>query len=91
VEYQGGDRALEKTIFKKLKPHINDKDIPKEQSTIVFTFNVTSKGKVKTVDIQSLVTSELEERIKTEVLDLSSWDKGKKRIPKDYTVYITFK
>ena len=91
VEYQGGDKKLEEVLLKKLKGQIKENDIPQKYSSVVFKFNVSSKGKVREVDVQSLVTPELESKIKKTVIDLSSWNKGKKRIPKDYTVYITFK
>lgn len=91
VDYNGGNKMLEKELWNKLKGQIKDSDIPKTNSSIVFKFTVTSKGKIKDVNIQSLVTLELEELIKETTLNLSSWNKGKKRIPVDYTVYITFK
>jgi hypothetical protein len=91
VEYQGGDIKLEKILLDKLRNKIKDNDVPLKHSTVVFKFNVSSKGKVREVNIQSLVTPELESRIKKTIFELSSWDKGRKRIPKDYTVYITFR
>lgn len=91
VEYQGGDTKLEEILLEKFRNKIKDKDVTLKHSTVVFKFNVSSKGKIREVNIQSLVTPELESRIKKTVFNLSSWDKGRKRIPKDYTVYITFK
>ena len=91
VAYNGGNKVLEKELWENLKGKIKDTDIPKSNSSIVFKFTVTSKGKVKDVNIQSLVTVELEELIKQTTLNLNSWNKGKKRIPMDYTVYVTFK
>lgn len=91
VDYNGGNKTLEKELWNKLKGKIKDTDIPETNSSIVFKFTVSSKGKVKDISIQSLVTVELEELIKETTLNLDSWNKGKKRIPVDFTVYITFK
>ena len=91
VSYSGGKKELEKHLFEKLKDKVKDTDVPKRNSSIVFKFNVTAKGKVQEVNVLSLVSPELEQIIKETTLNLINWNKGKKRIPRDYTVYITFK
>lgn len=91
VDYYGGTTALEKELYALLKGNIKNDDIPKSNSSVVFKFEVTAKGKVKAVDVQSVTTPELSERIKNTILELDNWDKGKKRIPLEYTVYVTFK
>lgn len=91
VDYYGGTTALEKELYALLKGNIKNDDIPKSNSSVVFKFEVTAKGKVKAVDVQSVTTPELSERITNTILELDNWDKGKKRIPLEYTVYVTFK
>jgi len=91
VSYNGGETQLELMLLDKLKGNIKDSDIPKNHFSVVFKFSVTSKGKVKDINIQSLATPELEQLIIEHTRNLHQWNKGKKRIPLDYTVYITFK
>ena len=91
VSYNGGETQLESKLLEKLKGNIKDSDIPKNHFSVVFKFSVSSKGKVKDINIQSLVTPELEQLIVEHTNNLYQWNKGKKRIPLDYTVYITFK
>lgn len=91
VGYFGGDKQLEKELLKKLKGRIGDEDIPKNNFSVVFNFTVTARGKVKEVTVQSIVAPKVESLIKEAVFNLSDWNKGDKRIPIDYTVYVTFK
>ena len=91
VDFYGGNKNLEKELLTKLKGKIKDTHIPKKNTSIVFKFSVTSNGKIKDINIQSLVNIELEEIIKETALNLTTWTKGSKRIPVIYTVYITFK
>ena len=81
---------LENELFKGLKGKIKDDYLPRKNSSIVFKFSVTSKGKIKDLDIQSRVNIELEEIIKTTVNSLKNWTRGNKNIPVIYTVYVTF-
>ncbi len=91
VAYDGGNQLLEKELFSKLKDKVKDSDIPQRNSSVVFKFTVTPKGKVKEVNVQSITTPELEQIITDVTMNLTSWNKGSKRIPVDYTVYLTFK
>lgn len=91
IDYNGGVKRMEKDLFAMLIGKVNDSDIPSKHSTIVFNFNVTHRGKVKDVSIQSVVSPELEVLLNEAVLSLSDWSKGSKRISKNYTVYVTFK
>jgi hypothetical protein len=91
VDYQGGNGELQKEIFRKLKQKIKDDDIPSSSSTIVFNFEVTSRGKVKKVSIQSRTTPELEVIIIQTIEGLDAWRKGSKRASKNYSVFVTFK
>lgn len=91
VGYFGGDKQLEKELLKKLKGRIGDEDIPKNNFSVVFNFTVTARGKVKEVTVQSIVAPKVESLIQEAVFNLSDWNKGDKRIPIDYTVYVTFK
>ena len=72
-------------------PQIKDDDIPSASSTIVFNFEVTSRGKVKKVSVQSRTTPELENVIIKTIEGLDSWKKGSKRASKNYSVFVTFK
>ena len=80
-----------KELLNNFKGKIKDTHIPKENTSIVFKFSVTSNGKIKDINIQSRVNIELEKIIKETALKLSTWTKGSQRIPVIYTVYITFK
>ena len=91
VSYDGGNQLLEKELFSKLKDKVKDSDIPQRNSSVVFKFTVTPKGKVKEVNVQSITTPELEQIITDATMNLTSWNKGSKRIPIEYTVYLTFK
>lgn len=91
VAYYGGKDELETDLINQLKGKIKDSDVPEKHSTVVFKFEVSSKGKVREINILSIVAPELEQRIKETTTELNSWKKGKKRIPQEYTVYITFK
>ncbi len=91
VDYQGGNEQLQNEIFRRLKRKIKDDDIPSASSTIVFNFEVTSRGKVKKVSVQSRTTPELEAIIIQTIEGLDSWKKGSKRASKNYSVFVTFK
>ena len=91
VSYSGGKSALEKDIFSQIKNKVKDTDVPEKNSSIVFKFNVTQKGKVKDLNVLSIVSPELEQIIQETTLNLTNWNKGKKRIPRNYTIYVTFK
>ena len=91
VDFQGGDEQLQKEIYRILKLQIKDDDIPSASSTIVFNFEVTSRGKVKKVSVQSRTTPELENVIIKSMKGLGSWRKGSKRASKNYSVFVTFK
>ena len=91
VDFYGGNKNLEKELLNNFKGKIKDTHIPKENTSIVFKFSVTSNGKIKDINIQSRVNIELEKIIKETALKLSTWTKGSQRIPVIYTVYITFK
>ncbi len=91
VSYSGGKSALEKELFSKLKDKVKDTDVPERNSSIVFKFNVTQKGKVKDLNVLSIVSPELQQIIQETTLNLTNWNKGKKRIPRSYTIYVTFK
>lgn len=91
VSYSGGKPALEKELFSQLKDKVKDADVPERHSSIVFKFNVTQKGKVKDLNVLSIVSPELEQIIQETTLNLTNWNKGKKRIPRSYTIYVTFK
>ena len=91
VDFQGGDEQLQKEIFRRLKLQIKDDDIPSACSTIVFNFEVTNRGKVKKVSVQSRTTPELENTIIKTMEGLDSWRKGSKRASKNYSVFVTFK
>ncbi|MBO72519.1 MAG: hypothetical protein CMD35_02775 [Flavobacteriales bacterium] len=90
VDFFDGNKNLENELFKGLKGKIKDDYLPRKNSSIVFKFSVTSKGKIKDLDIQSRVNIELEEIIKTTVNSLKNWTRGNKNIPVIYTVYVTF-
>ena len=91
VDFQGGDEQLQKEIYRRLKLQIKDDDIPSASSTIVFNFEVTSRGKVKKVSVQSRTTPKLENVIIKTMKSLDSWRKGSKRASKNYSVFVTFK
>jgi|TARA_B110000261_G_C13030133_1_gene335950 hypothetical protein len=91
VDFQGGTKQLEKEIYRSLKSKIKDEDIPFSSTTIVFNFEVTSRGKVKKVSVQSRTTSELESVIIKAIEGLDTWNKGSKRASKNYSVFITFR
>ena len=91
VDFQGGNDKLQKEIFRRLKSRIKDDDIPSSSSTIVFNFEVTSRGKVRKVSVQSRTTPELETIIVQTIEGLYSWKKGSKRASKNYSVFVTFK
>ena len=91
VDFSGGDENLEKELMLKLKDKIKDAHVAGENNSIVFKFSVTPNGKIKDINIQSRVNTELEEIIKETVLDLKTWIEGGKKIPVIYTIYITFK
>jgi len=91
VDFQGGDEQLQKEIYRRLKLQIKDDDIPSACSTIVFNFEVTNRGKVKKVSVQSRTTPELENTIIKTMEGLDSWRKGSKRASKNYSVFVTFK
>ena len=91
VDFQGGDEQLQKEIYRRLKLQIKDDDIPSACSTIVFNFEVTNRGKVKKVSVQSRTTPELENAIIKSMEGLDSWRKGSKRASKNYSVFVTFK
>lgn len=91
VSYSGGKSALEKELFSQLKDKVKDTDVPERNSSIVFKFNVSQKGKVKDLNVLSIVSPELEQIIQETTINLSNWNKGKKRIPRSYTIYVTFK
>ena len=91
VDFYGGNKNLEKELLSKLKGKINDTDIPKKNTSIVFKFNVAPNGKISEINIQSRVNLELEEIIKETAVNLNKWIKGSKGIPVIYTIYVTFK
>lgn len=91
VDFKGGNENLQKEIYNRLKSKIKDDDIPSASSTIVFNFEVTSRGKVKKVSVQSRTTPELENIIIKTIEGLDSWKKGSKRASKNYSVFVTFK
>jgi len=66
-------------------------DIPSLSTTIVFNFEVNSRGKVKDVSVQSRTTPELESIIIQTINSLDTWNKGSKRASKNYSVFVTFK
>ena len=91
VTYNTGDEGLKKALYEALKNAVDVSSIPKSSRSVVFKFSVTYKGKVSDVDVQSIVAPELENKIKDVVLKLEDWSKGDKRIPVEYTVFVTFK
>lgn len=91
VRYQGGHEHLQDDIFELLKDEIKDTDVPKSSSTVVFNFEVSSRGKIKDVSVQSRVAPELEALIVQKVKTLSRWNKGAKRVAMTYSVFVTFK
>lgn len=91
VKYEGGNDNLEEDIFSLLKDEIKDTDVPKRSTTVVFNFEVSSRGKIKEVSVQSRVTPELEALIVQKVKTLSNWRKGGKRVAMTYSVFVTFK
>lgn len=91
VAFDGGEKNLERIILDKLKGKIKDEDIPQNNFSVVFKFTVNSRGKIKDVNVQSIVAPEVEQLIKETIFNLSNWNKGDKRIPVNYTVYVTFK
>ena len=64
VDFYGGNKNLEKELLNNFKGKIKDTHIPKENTSIVFKFSVTSNGKIKDINIQSRVNIELEKIIK---------------------------
>lgn len=91
VHYEGGKDRLQEDIFALLKDEIKDTDVPKSSSTVVFNFEVSSRGKIKEVSVQSRITPELETQIEEKVKTLSNWRKGGKRVAMTYSVFVTFK
>lgn len=91
VDFQGGNEQLQKEIYSLLKSKVKDDDIPKSSSTIVFNFEVSSRGNVKKVSVQSRTTPELEAIIIQSISELDTWNKGSKRASKNYSVFVTFK
>jgi len=91
VDFQGGNDQLQKEIYNRLKSKVKTDDIPSLSTTIVFNFEVNSRGKVKDVSVQSRTTPELESIIIQTINSLDTWNKGSKRASKNYSVFVTFK
>lgn len=89
VSYDGGHDGLGREIFTQLRQKIKYSDIPVKNNSVVFKFEVTSRGKVKNVNIQSLATDELQLLIKEVASSLSGWQKGSKRASMTYTVTVS--
>ena len=88
VDFDGGNENLNKILQKKIE--IKDQQVPQKNTSIIFKFSVTPKGKIKDINILSRVDLELEEIIKEAILGLKTWKEGNKSIPVIYTIYITY-
>ena len=88
VNFDGGIQNLKKILQKKIE--IKDQQVPQKNTSIIFKFSVTPKGKIKDINILSRVDLELEEIIKEAILGLKTWKEGNKSIPVIYTIYITY-